>query len=530
MASIIEGYSYDVFISYRQKDNKHDGWVTDFVDNLKGELESAFKEEITVYFDVNPHDGLLGTHDVNASLEEKLRCLIFIPIISRTYCDPKSFAWEHEFKAFLESARHDRFGLKVKLTGGNVASRILPVQIHDLDPDDRQTLEKELGGLMRGIEFIYKEPGVNRPLRANEDTPHENLNHTTYRNQINKVANSIKELITAIKGFEPSNNSGSPADPAKAKTIEPVEKPRLKPKRRTSKILALAAVVIFAGIIMIFGGRLFRKGNLERDNNGKLSIAVVNFQNNTNDTTLNWLENGIPELLRSNLASGNSELSIQNSQVMDEISESMSQEGKTGFSSSFSRDIARKLKASAYITGSYQKYGDNLLTLARLIDTNTDEVLWAGKTLGDFRTINTLTDSLSVQLKNFLELKALIRMTGPEYGQTLTSSPEACRAYIRGRQYLVNQEWENGLRQFLTALEIDSNFVMASFFVANAYDAMAAFNNEVGIEIKLRKLSAEWIKKTYKNKEKLPEDYRLLKCGMLIMLQKTLRMLSDSVI
>ena len=35
MPSIIEGYNYDIFISYRQKDNKYDGWVTEFVDNLK---------------------------------------------------------------------------------------------------------------------------------------------------------------------------------------------------------------------------------------------------------------------------------------------------------------------------------------------------------------------------------------------------------------------------------------------------------------------------------------------------------------
>jgi hypothetical protein len=46
MSSIIEGYNYDIFISYHQKDKKHDGWVTEFVNNLKGELESTFKEEI----------------------------------------------------------------------------------------------------------------------------------------------------------------------------------------------------------------------------------------------------------------------------------------------------------------------------------------------------------------------------------------------------------------------------------------------------------------------------------------------------
>ena len=180
MASLIPGYEYDIFISYRQKDNKYDGWVTEFVDNLKKELEATFKEEISVYFDIDPHDGLLETHDVSASLRQKLRCLIFIPIISRTYCDPNSFAWEHEFKAFVEQASQDQYGLRVKLPNGNVTTRVLPVRIHDLDISDYKLGESVLGGVLRGIEFVYKSAGVNRPLRSNEDHPHDNLNNTYY--------------------------------------------------------------------------------------------------------------------------------------------------------------------------------------------------------------------------------------------------------------------------------------------------------------------------------------------------------------
>jgi hypothetical protein len=75
MASIVPGYEYDIFISYRRNDNKHDGWVTEFVDNLKEELELTFKEEVSVYFDINPHDGLLEIHTVNASLKDKLNAL-----------------------------------------------------------------------------------------------------------------------------------------------------------------------------------------------------------------------------------------------------------------------------------------------------------------------------------------------------------------------------------------------------------------------------------------------------------------------
>src|SRR5688572_11808673 len=133
MPSIIPGFEYDIFISYRQKDNKYDGWVSDFVSNLKRELEATFKEEVSVYFDENPHDGLRETHNVDKSLEGKLKCLVFIPIISQTYCDPKSFAWQNEFMAFNKIARSDEFGKDIKLNNGNVASRVLPVRIHDLN-------------------------------------------------------------------------------------------------------------------------------------------------------------------------------------------------------------------------------------------------------------------------------------------------------------------------------------------------------------------------------------------------------------
>jgi len=44
MSSIIEGYNYDIFISYRQKDNKHNGWVTEFVDCLAEVTQYIYKK------------------------------------------------------------------------------------------------------------------------------------------------------------------------------------------------------------------------------------------------------------------------------------------------------------------------------------------------------------------------------------------------------------------------------------------------------------------------------------------------------
>ena len=145
MSSIIKGYEYDVFISYRQNDNKNDGWVTEFVANLKKELESTIKTKITIYIDENPQDGLLETHNIDKSLTNKLKSLIFIPVLSQTYCDPNSYAWQHEFLTFNKMTKEGQIERDIMLRNSNVTSRILPIRIHDLDPGDLQQLHDELG-------------------------------------------------------------------------------------------------------------------------------------------------------------------------------------------------------------------------------------------------------------------------------------------------------------------------------------------------------------------------------------------------
>jgi TolB-like protein/tetratricopeptide (TPR) repeat protein len=255
MASIVSDYEYDIFISYRQKDNKGDRWVSEFVESLKTELESTFKEEVSVYFDINPHGGLLETHEVDASLKGKLKCLIFIPVISQTYCDPKSFAWQYEFCEFNKLAKEDRLGRNIRIAGGNVASRILPVKIHDLEPADNLLLENELGGVLRGIDFIYKSAGVNRPLRANEDHPQENLNKTYYRDQINKVANAVKDIINSIRYNEISTDGFTSNESLISQTRRLPFRKKLAGRNvlRASLVYILAALVFWKVLVISSG-------------------------------------------------------------------------------------------------------------------------------------------------------------------------------------------------------------------------------------------------------------------------------------
>ncbi len=414
MASLIPGYEYDIFISYRQKDNKYDGWVTEFVGNLKKELESMFKYEVSVYFDINPSDYLLESYDVDASLKDKLKCLVFIPIISRTYCDSKSFAWEQEFKAFVEQASHDQFGLKIKLPNGNVANRVLPVRIHDLDPDDFKLCESVLGGVLRGVEFIYKEPGVNRSLSP-KDNEEKNLNNTNYRNQINKVALAIKEIISGLKA-EPVDRTKEkiqqrePLEEVKKEERKEVrEKPaKLSKRKLLIGSIALAALLVIAAIIAY--PKLFKRDTLEklRSSGERISVAVMPFQNMTNDTTWNVWQDCIQENLISYL-SNSDELHVRQAESVNTLMQSKNLTNYSSLTPSIANAISLKLDANFFIFGNIQQAGPTVRVNAKLIDSQTEEIIKSFQIEGASGegTIFHISDSLSIMVRDFLIISYL---------------------------------------------------------------------------------------------------------------------------
>ncbi|TAL78270.1 MAG: hypothetical protein EPN88_02270 [Bacteroidetes bacterium] len=509
MSSIVKGYTYDIFISYRQKDNKHDSWVTEFVDNLKGELESTFKEDISIYFDENPHDRLQETYNVDKSLEGKLKCLIFIPIISQTYCDTKSFAWQSEFLPFNRMAKEDQFGKEIKLRNGNVASRILPIRIHDLDPEDVNLFEKETGSVMRSVDFVFKtSSGVNRPLRANEDHPNDNLNKTFYRDQINKTANAIKEIITGLQleqtpqVKEKSQTSKLPEEVTKGKKMTVQETPPGYTKRKLLSTAIISGILIIIVVIVAYP-KLFHTGKnkVARDPDGRISLAVNSFDNLTGDTTLNAWRDGISELLIGNLGSSK-ELSVQNSQTMFEVIESMGQSKNASLVPSLSREAAMKLKAGAYITGSFHKTGNKIRIQLKLIDTKSDELLWTGKVDGNLNSdYIDLTDSLSKQVKNFLEIRALEKSSNQDFRDAFTNSADAYRKYIEGMNSFMNSDYLSAIQSYKEALNIDSTFTLAAFYIAYT-------NSTIGTAESIPQ-AAIWTQKAYAGKEKLPENYQL---------------------
>ncbi len=506
MASLIPGYEYDIFISYRQKDNKHDCWVTKFVENLKGEIEATFKEDISIYFDENPHDRLQETHDVDKSLKGKLKCLIFIPILSQTYCDPNSYAWQYEFLAFNIFTINDRFGRNIRLRNGNFASRILPIRIHDLEQEDIKLFENETGGVLRAMDFVFKtSSGVNRPLKYNEDHPLDNLNKTYYGDQINKVANAIKEIIQGIKSESATveKERTIPKEPLENFSKEDEIRRKENPiKSRRLKLLSgglIIIIFIIATIIVL--PKLLKHDTLDdlRSSGERISIAVMPFQNMTNDTTWNIWQGGIQELLITALAN-NEELTIRQTESINTLIQGRGFTNNSSITPFVASKISQKLNANVFVYGNIIQSKAKIRVSTQLIDSKTEDVFKTFQIDGNSENeILLIIDSLSILIKNYLIINVMEKELSREFHKpSYISSPKAYRYFVNGNHSFYKLDYPTATEWLLKAIEIDSNFFEAINLITFSYSNQGLYEE-----------SKKWSLRLYEKRNQMTQDDKI---------------------
>jgi tetratricopeptide (TPR) repeat protein len=454
MASIIPGYEYDIFISYRQKDNKYDGWVTEFTDHLKRELDATFKEDVSVYFDENPHDGLLEIHNVDKSLELKLKSIVFIPIISQTYCDPNSFAWINEFVAFNKMASNDAHGRDVKLASGNICSRIIPVKIHELDAADTEMIENELGTRLRSIDFIYSSAGVNRPLKP-DDNPDKNLNRTFYRDQINKVANAVKDIIYGLHPDEKKRATKSYQTRTQSGYIEEVKPQAIAeafapPKRIPGKYIASAILGLLVIVAMlIFIPKLFQKTKSELSSGEliKKAIAVMPVSNFTGNADLDYIAYGIQDALCGQLGQ------LSNLTVRPRSSTLQFRDSEEPV-----RQIAKKLSVNNIVESSIKGTEENLQIEVRLIEAFPDEkYIWSSTFNQSWDNINNIYNEIIHRIMDGIKIN-ILPQDEKKLKDEMEHDPEILKLYNRGIYYMnkrTPEDFEKGVKCFNEAIEID---------------------------------------------------------------------------
>lgn len=452
MPSVIQGNEYDIFISYRHNDNL-DGWVTDFVQNLEKELRSTLKDSLTIYFDKNPHDGLLETHNVNKSLEGKLKCLIFIPIISQTYCDTKSFAWQHEFVAFNKLVKEDQFGRDIKLSNGNVASRILPIKIHDIDTEDRSIIENEIGGVLRAIEFIYKSGGINRPLNSKDDEVRTS-GKILYHDQVNKVANAVKEIITALK---------NPVAQTPRTTRN--EQPETKPKSHRKSLIGSAFLLLLLAISYF----LYQQQSTTNQQPITIldkSIAVLPFVDLSEQKDQGWFGDGLTEEILNSLAHVNG-LKV------------ISRTSSFAFKSKNLRiqDIANSLGVNYVVEGSVRKSENGLRITAQLIRAKDGVHIWSNTYDRNAKDIFALQQEIAGKIAESLDI-SLDPKAVEQMHSAGTTNPEAYIKFLQGNEiflegHIKRTEMLLYLKQanisFEEAIRLDPDFINPYLFRSDYY-------------------------------------------------------------
>ena len=442
MPSTIPGYEYDIFISYRQKDNSYDGWVTGFIQNLRKELEATFKEEIFIYTDENDYDGIREIHHVKDSLASKLKSVIFMPIVSQTYCDPDCYAWKNEFLEFKRIASADPLGLKIKLPNGNVISRVVPIRIHELDQLDQALLENELGAPVRSIDFIFKGQGVNRPLRENEDHPADNQYKLYYRDQINKVANVIKEVVLSLK----SKDSVDIIQEEPKKLLPDQKKPVI-----TKKTGVIAALLVLLVVAYYFINSNFSSHPSDK----KVALAVLPFTSIGPEEESQYFADGIMEVLLSNLTLF-PELKVKPKASVEKY---------RGMRSSVS-DIADDMEVDYILYGSAQKYGEDIRVVVQLVDAKTDANIWSQNFVKKLSNLFEIQNQISESVASYLKAN-LTSAIEKQINRAPTDNFEAYDLYLQARQ--LSRKYEKSydaddikeaIRLLERSIEMDNQFAL----------------------------------------------------------------------
>ena len=437
MPSILPDFEYDVFISYRHNDNRN-GWVKEFVKHLNEELAATIKEHISVYFDSNLYDGLLETHNVDKSLEKKLRSVIFIPVLSQIYCDTTSFAWQHEFLAFNSYCQDSAPGREVRLKSGNVASRILPIMINHLEQEDTALIEGELNAKLRAIDFTFRSPGVNRPLRK-DDKRSENVNHLSYHDQLNKLANAIKEILYALKYPRQAvvESGADTKSPEAGQTAEPSRTPE-------------AAV--------------------ETALPDEKSIAVLPFSNLSRDPSQEYFSDGITENIIMQLATMSQFRVISRTSVMRYKNTTKS-----------TQEIASELGVRNLLAGSAQSHKDRVRISVQLTDAIRDHIIWSKVFLENMDDIFAIQSNVAEVVADELSASLSPQQSG-KLNEVPTKNLEAYDLFLKGR-HAFNQwsvaGYKAATEYFQRAIAADREFKEAYSYLASSYSARMSWNGDL---------------------------------------------------
>ncbi|MBN2354802.1 protein kinase [candidate division KSB1 bacterium] len=267
---------------------------------------------------------------------------------------------------------------------------------------------------------------------------------------------SIDQLIVDLKKAAVAEMDKAPARSGRYAGIK---------KNKWFLAIGVAFVLCVVIFFTIFLSRPPSLGLADRQ-----SIAVFYFKNLTQNPDLDWLQQGVVELLNAGL-SRSADLYVLDTQRLFEIMTEMGRNDRVRLEESAYSEIARKASVGTVVSGNIIKIGDNLRIQAQLIDPQNGAILLADAAEGHGEEdLFSMVAYLAEKIQSFMEIKLTEQAVSENWIKGIsTTSVEAYRHFIYGREYLLQSDWLQAKDEYEQAVAIDSNFAVAFVDLAGTY-------------------------------------------------------------
>ena len=190
-------------------------------------------------------------------------------------------------------------------------------------------------------------------------------------------------------------------------------------------------------------------------------IAVLYFKNMSQDSTLDWLNGGLTEMLTTNLGQvqGLEVLSIDR---IASIRKRLKQDPKQELTAESAPEVAREAGADAFVTGALMRLGPGRLRVdVRLQDVSTGRLLFSDKVeIKDVNGIFDMVDTMTVGLAERV-VPATALASAPSVEELTTSNVEALRHFEAGADYNRRMFIVEAIREYEQAVRLDPQFGQA---------------------------------------------------------------------
>jgi serine/threonine protein kinase len=241
-----------------------------------------------------------------------------------------------------------------------------------------------------------------------------------------------------------------------------------KPRKKLLPYLVPASVV-FIIVLLLLILKPFQveivpeKKALAKEN----SLAIMYFENLVDREDTDRLGEIVTNLLIADLSESHY-IQVVSSQRLYDILKQLGKEGTKKVDKDVASQVARKANAKWMLLGNILQTEPQIILMAQLVEVATGNAIASQRITGEpNEQIFSIVDKLTVEVKNDLSLPAQAQKEeDPEVADVTTHSPEAYRYYLEGLDYFSKFYWGEAEKSFEKALEFDSTFAMAYYWLA----------------------------------------------------------------